>query len=95
MDINSLATVLIAQKTGAVINTNDDDLIIEELFDHQKEAAVVDIFRSPLFSNQNVQIHPNHDLETLGKSALKENLGRCSTVKMNLQNRWPKQFWAR
>ena len=67
MDINALATVLIAQKTGAVINTTSEDMKVEEKFDHcsQKE-ALVRIFQSPLFSSPHVKIHPNHDLETLG-----------------------------
>ena len=48
MDINALATVLIAQKTGAVITTTWDDLAVEGNFDdcsHHQREALVNIFR--------------------------------------------------
>ena len=70
-DINALVTVLIAQKTGAVINTTEADLEIQQYFGQYEgqQEVLARIFRSPIFNRPDILIHPDHDLETLGSNA--------------------------
>ena len=66
LDINAMTTLLIALKTGTVINNTEADLVMDQkLILNDQYQSLTKIFRSPLFNNPNVEIHPNHDLETL------------------------------